>query len=1374
MYFKTQLLLTLLFYFFSAISSFSQDYIAHIQHFGVEEGLSHREVYCIYKDQRGLIWIGTKYGLNRFDGREFKLYTKEKNGLASNEIHYILEDAEGYLWLITSAHPFEKSIKHLTLLDPITGESLYSEHKQSLLVQLEQTKGFLGRENGTIYLGLSNGNIFQYRSGKDYKIIKTRKSNLNIQPIDLTKEGNILGIVEEKDTLSWLEVDTFGQIQNQVILSQKGGKFYYLGTDPMQQYWFYLNFETVISPVYTISGKNKIQLQDFSSLNIPVKAFKAGLSWPFSYAHRAYDHNFWFVSDEHFYIFHPKEGLQYNLGEAHPSLINLTKNIFFDDEQIAWISSPNGAVAVQLEPNSFERILYKDLSGQSFANVLSCRGVTKDEQGRLFINTYKGRFLAKKGQVEKIDQIHSSFLLVGHALLEDKNGNLWFGGSNALIRRNNITEQEDLFILPGDYINNARAVWSLHEDRLGKIWFGAERMIGFYEPNKNRVELFDQYHHFEALKEGIIYDFHEIGDGNFWLSSSTGLYLMDEDKGITARYWSGGEGQFFLPANDFHHLYKDEQGVLWLATGDGGLIRWTYQDALPTFEQFTIADGLSSNNLHATYEDEFGFLWIPSEYGIIQFHKQSHQSKAYLPSDGTSHHEFNRISHFQDKEGRLYFGTVNGVTAFHPRDFYQTDIGALPNVSLLITDFEQYSGKKDTLENRLDKLLDKQEIILRPGDRFFNLKFTLADYLNNRQVSYSYFIEGHENTWNDIKENNIRISGLPYGQYQLKVKGRLPNGQFSSQELRIPVQVIRPFYLQIWFLLLCGFLFLLSGIALYKWRTRQLKRKADELKAQVEERTETISHQNKQLQHQAKELRQLDEVKSRFFANISHELRTPLTLLIGPIKSVLQRKRLESHDFKLLTTAKENGQQLLGMINQILDLTKLESGKLAVIEEPVEFYSFTRRIFSFFESHADIEGIKLQFRYQPDRYLKIMLDKKKFETLLKNLLSNALKFTPNGGTVTLHIKEKPNLIRLHVQDTGRGIHPADLPHIFDRYYQTSQLNTPVEGGSGVGLAICKEFSELLNGQLWAESELGKGTCFYFEFPKTEVLGTSVLISPSNTPLSASNPQKERAISNNASKGATVLIVEDNHSLRAYLSLTLENDYQVVTANNGKQALTLLEKGELQQDPNLIISDVMMPEMDGFQFLQALKSVEAWRSIPVIMLTARAAIQDKLHALRIGVDDYMMKPFEEEELLLRIQNLLNNQQARQEWKEKQLDSTESPNPNPKTKISQEDTLWLENLEKTVQEKLGHFDLTAEQIAYDLALSRRQFFRRVKLLTGLTPNEYIREVRYHTARLLLDNRSKNSVKAVAYSIGVRDIKYFSQQFKKRFGKYPSSYF
>jgi len=550
-----------------------------------------------------------------------------------------------------------------------------------------------------------------------------------------------------------------------------------------------------------------------------------------------------------------------------------------------------------------------------------------------------------------------------------------------------------------------------------------------------------------------------------------------------------------------------------------------------------------------------------------------------------------------------------------------------------------------------------------------------------------------------------------------------------------------------------------------------------------------LSEQNALIQQQAEQLKALDTAKSRFFANVSHELRTPLTLLLGPIGALLNENQLTDKQTQLLHIARQSGKQLGQLINDILDLNKLEMSKMEVTEKPTELAGFFRTYFAQFESLAERKQVDFTKNILIDNQLIANIDQEKCRQILFNLLSNAFKFTPAGGKVNVELRMENGQLRMdngewkreqplhsplsilhsqfyiQVSDSGPGIHPDDLPHLFDRYFQTTRPDKPAEGGTGIGLALCHEYAQLFGGKIEVESVLGAGSVFRVAFPvMLAAVSDKTSGSPTGAYSSISVSPKPLAIdeTGGSPRKPTILVVEDNLDLQDYMRLVLQDKYHVVTADHGQAAWECLQPSSV----SLILSDLMMPVMDGYQLLEKLKSDATTRHIPTIMLTARAEAADKLKALRIGVDDYLLKPFDEEELLVRIENLLKNQAARH------TASANEPEPEVAVPLhSQPDREWLETFENYVRQHLADDTLSVAVLAYEFAMSESTLLRQLKRLTGLSPLQYLLEVRLSEARRLLENRLYNSIAQVASQVGYSDAQSFTRGFKQRFGKLPS---
>jgi len=604
--------------------------------------------------------------------------------------------------------------------------------------------------------------------------------------------------------------------------------------------------------------------------------------------------------------------------------------------------------------------------------------------------------------------------------------------------------------------------------------------------------------------------------------------------------------------------------------------------------------------------------------------------------------------------------------------------------------------------------------------------------------------------------------GFDEQRYQLELirKQLVTENENQAFQLRLKENQMRSFFIT-------GTLFLLLVVGLFAGLYKLRKDK------------KALAAKNILIQQQTEELKQLDIAKSRFFENVSHELRTPLTLILGPLKTLLEGNQPPEKQTQLLKMAMQSGKQLQELVKEILDLRKLEMSKMELYPKPTNLAVFFKQYTAQFESLADSKQIDFSYHTDLQNSVSAIIDREKCRQILHNLLSNAFKFSPVKGSVKVALSLENNLLILEVTDTGAGIHADDLPYVFDRFFQTTRPAEPAQGGTGIGLALCNEYVQLFGGKMEVESTLAIGSVFRASFPVT--LSESTLEEVEfveNTIGFHPKAKTSKLLSSKPSDNfrRTILVVEDNPDLQAYVKLILKDKYQVITAGNGKEALDLFkikkegEKHDIAASfkPDLILSDLMMPIMDGYQLLEKLKSNDATRHIPVVMLTARAELKDKLKALRIGVDDYVVKPFEEEELMVRIENLLRNQTTRSTVAAAEVVLTQAV-----SLLTQEDQKWLEAFEGFVQKNLSNDFISVPFLAKQFTMSESTLLRKLKRLIGLTPIQYLTEIRLEKAKQLIENRTYNSIAKVAYQIGYADVNSFSRAFKRRYGKQPSLY-
>ncbi|MFM8373680.1 MAG: ATP-binding protein, partial [Bacteroidota bacterium] len=527
-----------------------------------------------------------------------------------------------------------------------------------------------------------------------------------------------------------------------------------------------------------------------------------------------------------------------------------------------------------------------------------------------------------------------------------------------------------------------------------------------------------------------------------------------------------------------------------------------------------------------------------------------------------------------------------------------------------------------------------------------------------------------------------------------------------------------PFYLTWPFLALVLLMILLTAWIIGNRRAIQLKKANQRLEEEVRHRTRKIESDKQLIEHQARELLSLDEMKSRFFTNITHELRTPLTLILGPVQSILKSNHISKSDHASAEMIQRNAIRLLTLVEELLDLSRMEANKLVLAEKPVLFYQFLARVMATFAPYSEHRRVELKLKYHCPNNLVLMADEQKWEKIINNLLNNALKFTPGGGTIVIEVDTSEDHLVMTVTDTGSGIHPDDLPYIFDRYYQARNTESALQGGAGIGLSLCREYMKLFGGDITVQSTPGSGSRFTLHCPLKPVSETL----QENTggelsfPAAATGPLVQ-ATPDPAKR--TLLLVEDDRDMSDYIQGILSKDYNLLVAENGHIALKMLEKNTV----DLILSDIMMPEMDGLQLLENVRGRSL--DIPFIMLTARTDTPNRLAALTLGVDDYLTKPFQAEELAARLGNLISRYDIRRAAKTNSDDSIQAQGFDEK---------WIRQLEQLVLENISNTDFLLADLAGQMNMSKRNLYNKVVACTGMSPNQYLTEIRLNRARYL----------------------------------------
>jgi signal transduction histidine kinase/DNA-binding response OmpR family regulator/ligand-binding sensor domain-containing protein len=1295
-----------------------------VQRWNSANGLPEWYILSFLQDRNGLMWMVSDGGLFTFDGYTFRKVEIVKANTSISRIIRITEDLNGNIWLIRT-EPEGCRIDVLITAD---------QHIEPLHRYLSVPEPIIFREgellcynkNGRIWTGTVR-EIWLY-DGSWRKILQNR----NKLPSERWLPAPDRSVWTRADDHVYL-TDSTGTRTDSFF--DPGYVLRYLWTDNELTAWL----------AYSVAGETDID----HFVRLSVKAGRI-LAWQTkSWPELAWRGNEILGTDEARFISHgmmyserngidflgfPGQSRPFNLDEPGIDFKSFN-NYYFDRSGNIWNNDTKGLIRLSFHPESRFQTFLSDVS-----SPLSIRGIA-EINGNLCALSYGG---AKQIRLNSgvVSPLNFPGDKIGSAIIGTADGLLIGGFQTPVVSRRH--DGHITLLYAEKKVVNTRCFLQMEN---GDVYAGTDQ--GLYRVDRGRKELIPT-----GFSGRDIYFLYRNQDG-IWACTSGGLYRLDNNGRMTGQYLTPDAR---LNYERLEHIHEDGNGIFWIATKGTGIIRWN-----PATQETSIlntANSLSNNNIHAIYPDEFNTLWISSDCGLMRFNRETGRVNTFFEEDGISNNEFNTLSHFRSSDGRLYFGGINGITAFYPRDIpLEREI---PN-RLRVVEARTFDLRKGTYDSQIIRCSAPGQLVLKTTDAYLDIEVSPMLYENNERNQYAWKIDGVHEHWIIQQSPVIRLSNLPYGHQVLRIKFGRQGNSWPEEALEIPVRVEYPFYFRWPFVLLM--LALLSGIIALAtfWRGRQLRAANIMLEQEVARRTQQIEADRQIIARQAQELRHLDEMKTRFFVNVTHELRTPLTLILGPLERLI-RINDEPKLTEQLNVIQRSARKLLNLVEELLDLSKIDAKKLLLEEKPVHFYPFLSRVLSVFVPHAEYRQIKLDFIYDCPYDHILLVDPGKWEKIINNLIGNALKFTPGGGRITLAVSQNADRMEVSVSDTGHGIAPDDLPRIFERYYQAGGENTSLQGGTGIGLALSREYARLFGGDLVVESTPGAGSIFTVISPFKLVPG--VIGEEEYTDTAPAAVQSLISHTPKDTNRFTVLIVEDDRDITAHISSILSDNYHLLTAENGRKALQLIEKHPV----DLILSDIMMPEMDGFQLLQAVKEIHP--DLPFIMLTARVETPDRLYALRLGVDDYLTKPFLEAELVARLENLLKRYEIRREIRLSEVNSLMEV-ATPGVNSGSYDRKWLAELEEIVNTNIGNSSFDSQFLAEKMNVSRRNLHYRIRAYTGLTPNQYIVEARLARAKYLLETRAFETVAEVCYAVGMKTTQYFSRLMRQRFGKAPSEY-
>ena len=1286
------------------------------------------------QDYRGFIWLASQYGLKRLDGTNVQTFTEESHFLYNNMVRTIIATPDSML-MLAYGDPINQ-LYYLEVFDPLTHHviPLQDYIKTPLPFDVDDKELRIQQNaDGSIWI-FNNHSIYEYDGQQLQQRLylappekikytaKTAQNNIWVISPKRLKRGN--GI---------FYADTQGEILDASYLPSQ--HIYVLGIADEET--------LVLGNIY--KGNHVCKKKPFH----PVEIIQPKHSFNSSAIVQTYLPNtqtLLILSDQQenqaeAFNLNGEKIQQYQLlnPKFNPKRLNFRYQPFQDREGRIWFMEKGRAAILYAMESKFKQLLYHPKASHSI------RGIATDKKGNLYVNgsTIFCWFNS--------DTTFSKLLNIGEPLailIEDSC--IWFTGAKGdIVHYQPSTQQQKKYRYSKKYPHplpaGGKLHWTIFRDRQQRLWLGHANGLSYLDTASSELIPYNL-----PQKLNVVFHLYENQDG-IWLLTSSGLYLMDDNYQIVEHYHKNGTNKNTLSNNVITHLHEDAEGHFWLATKGGGLIQWSKERG--EIANYKIKTQISDNVIYAVYPDDFGNLWLSSNFGLVCFNKQSKEMTVYPESHGLTHREFNTISHHQDSLGNLYFGGLNGITTFHPKNL----LAQHTKTTLALVWVKKYNRNHPQVIDATAAVLDENALTILPSTQKVHLKFTALDYCAPNQVQFAYKIEGLHEDWQVLMQQELYLAGLPYGQHQLLVKAKKAGKKWSQQPYSLPLHVVRPFYLTWWFIALVLIVSILLVVVIIKIRMRLLEQQKKRLEALVVQKTATI-------QEQAEELKSLDKLKSRFFTNISHELRTPLTLILGPLSYLINKPNaIAPKELPQLKLMERTGKQLMKTIEEILDLSKLDTNKIEVEAQPFLLLEFCEYMFSMFTTQMSYKQISFQLVTQFPQDLVLLFDKNKTEKILTNLLGNAMKFTPNKGYITFKIKAHNELVEFIVEDSGPGIPADELEQVFNRFYQSK---SHWKKGTGVGLALSKEFALLMEGELTVQSIVNQGSTFTFRLPK-QVTPSTAFIPIKNK--QATPPMQPNLLYDQSEKVANILIVEDDVEMQFFVSTLLNSHYTITITNHGEEARDYLRS--TATIPDLILSDISMPKMDGISLFSWVKSQEQFNNIPFIILSAKTEKQQISHAFTIGVDDYLPKPFSPKELLLSIQRSISNVKARTEHLE---DNSNSEKEVPQNNISLKDKVWIRNIEELAKTSIIDTELDAKLLAKAANISLSSLQRRIKKITGLSVTHYLREIRLQTARELLESGHCETVAETAYSVGFSTPYYFSKLFENRFGKKVSSYF
>ncbi|RGQ99618.1 two-component regulator propeller domain-containing protein [Bacteroides sp. AF26-7BH] len=1305
--------------------------------FTTDNELSSSLINQIYQDRNGFIWVATEDGLNRYDGAKFTIYKHDPNNehsLAHSFVRTVFEDSKGHLLIGTyiGIQMYNPDTDDFT---PLARREDNGEIFESNIVSI------IERKNGDVWI---SGNVLCKLYIKDNQLI-VQQINASI-----ASPGYM---IEDKKQNIWMSQGEEGLYRldpdNQLSL--------YLSKDNG-----YINSicEDSQGNIYVGSMRKGLFVYEPESNTFVPANFKEKIELPISFLYAASPNELYIGTDGkgmNIYNNKTNELSEYRFDNSYfDSSKSKVHSILKDNSGNLWLAIyQKGVIMIPARTNSFKYIGHKSMD----KNIIGSSCITsfcKDYNGILWIGTDNDGIYGISKNMEQVKHFShtnhpSSVPSTVTRLYEDSEHNIWFGSFiNGMGKLDKQTGQCSYQYKLVDKNNNyIQRVYDFAEDNNKRLWVATMGFGLFYYDLKTKE--FSSVQSETSLINDWINCLHYSSDNKLYVGTYDGVNCIDINS-------SDFQSYKILPQNVIYSIYEDTSGIIWIGSSEG-LSSWNKETKKIT--TYTTTNGLPSNTIYAIEGDD-DFLWISTNAGISQFQKNNNKFINYYVGDGLQGNEFYKNASFKDSQGTIWFGGMNGITYFNPQDI----INPAKKWNIRITDFFLHNspvrkGMKSGIHTIINcPVFKAEEFYLSYKDNVFSIEFATLELNAPEHINYLYSI--NDEKWISLPKgvNRISFSNLKPGTYNFKIRAKDNTIYSNIKEITI---FISPAWYASWWAKIIYCLLSLTIIFIIILQIRHRYRMHQEM-----------------LQHIHAE--QINEAKLQFFINISHEIRTPMSLIISPLQKLIKNEN-NNERLKIYHIIYRNAERILNLVNQLMDIRKIDKGQMCLMFQETNIIPFIEDLCTTFDQQANTKNIQLQFHRQVQD-LNVWVDTANFDKIILNILSNAFKFTPEKGKIDITIRTgKDNTLpeplkqyaEIIISDTGTGIDEEEKEHIFERFYQIRNSQQNPKGGTGIGLHLTRSLVELHHGVIYVENNENQPGCrFIIRLPlgnkhlrpeEVENNEKEATVSISTAPIISPIIENEEEKKVRVKTKYHVLIVEDDEEIRNYIAKEFADKFHIMESCNGKEALELIFK----KTPDLVISDIMMPEMDGLTLCRKIKQNVNLNHIPVILLTAKTREEDNLEGLNTGADAYIMKPFNIEILQKTVENLIN---TRQQLRKVFTGQQNQENKVQKLEVKSPDEKLMERIMKVINENISNPNLTIETITTEVGISRVHLHRKLKELTNQTTRDFIRNIRLKEAARLLSEK-QYTISEIATLTGFTDPNNFSTTFKELYGMPPSMY-